>query len=193
MQPVKAESHYGQTVILDQCPSCGGIWFDDFELHRTKQGQSDKIELLDPAILRTPADVQNSDLLCPRDRTKLVRFTDPFFPRDIIIARCPACNGFWLNRGEFTKYQQYRQTLKKPEEIIIEDNKFERDVARLLEEYQTGNAAGVLGKLGSFLSTPMDSLTWRPLEPEKLSAGEKTALNMILNTLSLVLRFFIRI
>ena len=44
MQQVKVESHYGQTVILDQCPKCGGIWFDSLELYSVKQGQAEIID-----------------------------------------------------------------------------------------------------------------------------------------------------
>jgi Zn-finger nucleic acid-binding protein len=193
LRTVKAESHYGQTVVLDQCPQCGGLWFDGFEMYMVKQGQADKIELLNVDILRTPSSIENSELLCPRDRAELVRFTDAFFPKDIIIARCPACNGFWLNRGEFSKYQNYRQALNKPEEITIKDDKLERDIARILDEHKTGDATDVLGKLGSFLSTPLDSVTWRPLEPDKLSEKENNTLDLILNALSLILRVFIRV
>ncbi len=193
MQQVKVESHYGQTVMLDQCPKCGGIWFDRLELYSVKQGQAEKIELLNVDTLRTPSLIENYELLCPRDSVKLVHFSDPFFPKDIIIAHCPVCNGFWLNRGEFIKYQNYRQSLKQPREITAEDEKLRQDVARILAEHKTGDATDVLGKLGRFLSTPMDSMTWRPLEPDRLSEKEKNAIDFIINTLLVILRFFIRI
>ena len=193
MRQVKVEAHYGQWVVLDQCPGCGGIWFDYFELYMVKQGQSDEIELLDADILRIPSEIGNSDLVCPRDQTKLVRFIDPFFPKDIIIVRCPVCNGFWLNRGEFTRYQKYRQGLQRPREVSIADEKLERDIERILAQHKTGDSVDVLGKLGRFLSTPLDSNTWHPLEPDKLSEKEGNALNLILNVLTVILRIFIRI
>jgi Zn-finger nucleic acid-binding protein len=193
MQVVKAESHYGQTVILDQCPQCGGLWFDESELYTVKQGQADRIESLNIGLLRSSSVIRSEELLCPRDQARLVRFSDPFFPKSIIIARCAVCSGFWLNRGEFIKYQNYRQTLKKPREISIADEKLERDMERILAEHDTGDAADTLGNLGRFLSTPVDSLSWRPLEPDRLSDKEKNVYGLILNVLSIVLRFFIRI
>jgi Zn-finger nucleic acid-binding protein len=196
MQQVKAESHYGQTVILDQCPGCGGIWFDSFELYMAKQGQAGKIELLNVDCLQASSLIENSELHCPRDRTTLIRFSDPFLPKDLILARCPACNGFWLNRGEFLKYQQYRQTRQasnKPKEITIEDNKFERDIVRVFEENKTKDSTELLGKLGSFLSMPLNSVNWQPQEREKLSDKEKNALDLIMTALTLILRLFIRI
>jgi Zn-finger nucleic acid-binding protein len=158
-----------------------------------KKGQADQIELVDADILRTPSAIENSELLCPRDQAKLVRFKDPFFPKEIIIARCPVCNGFWLNRGEFTKYQKYRQELQRPKEIVIADEKLDQDIQRILAEHKTGDCTDVLGKLGKFLSTPLDSVTWRPMEPDRLSVKEESALNLVLNALSIILRVFIRI
>lgn len=196
MQPVKAESHYGQTVMLDQCPGCGGIWFDSFELYMAKQGQSEKLELIKVDSLKACSVIENLELLCPRDHTKLIRFSDPFFPKDLILARCPVCNGFWLNRGEFLKYQQYRQTrqqMNKPKEIAIEDNKFERDIVRVFEENKTKDPTEMLGKVGNFLSMPVNSVTWQPQEPEKLSDKEKNAFDLVISALALILRLFIRI
>ena len=193
MKQVKAESHYGQTVILDQCPGCGGIWFDHFELYKAKQGEADKIELLDGNSLRTSTSIENRELVCPKDRVKLVRFQDVLFPKDIVIARCPVCNGFWLNRGEFTRYQQYRQTLVMPRELTPEDEKLTREMERILAEHKTGDTMDALGQVGKFLSTPVDPATLQPLEPEKLSEKEKNAYNTIIGALLGVLRLFAHI
>ena len=196
MQPVKAESHYGQTVMLDQCPQCGGIWFDSYELYSAKQGQAAKIELLNAASLQAVSLINNSELHCPRDQTQLIQLNDPFLPKDLILARCPRCNGFWLNRGEFLKYQQYRQyrqSLNQPKEIVIEDNKADQAMLQVYEQYKTKDSTELLGKLGSFLSMPVNSTTWQPLEPEKLSEKEKNAFDLLMTALSIILKFFIRI
>ncbi len=193
MQQVKAESHYGQTVMLDQCPQCGGLWFDDFELYLAKQGEADRIEALDLDNLRSSSLIEGPEMLCPRDKTRLIHFTDPFFPKEIIIARCPACNGFWLNRGEFKKYQQYRQSLKQAEMTPTQSENLEQNLRRILAEHESGDTTDVLGRLGSFLSTPVDSVSGRPLEPNQLSEKENGALNLIMNVLPLILRFFIRL
>lgn len=193
MRQVKVASHYGQTVLLDQCPGCGGIWFDHFELYKAKQGEADKIELMDAENLRHSVSIKNADLLCPKDSTKLVRFKDLLFPEDIIIARCPVCQGFWLNRGEFARYQKYRESLKKPQEVTVADEKAQRAIERILAEHKTGDTTGVLGKAARFLSTPADNVTWRPLEPEKLSEKEKSTFNLMINALFTILRLFVRV
>jgi uncharacterized protein len=184
MRQVKLDSHYGQTVILDQCPDCGGIWFDTMELYSVKQGQSAQIDHLDPAILQALSPLQALERFCPHDQARLARFVDPFFPKDLVIERCPDCGGLWLNRGEFTKYQQFRQTRLDRKESVPEAVPVGIPVDGKVES---------LGKLGQFLSIPMDPYTWKPLEPEKMSEKEQTALNTVLNAVSLILRFFIRI
>ena len=67
MHQVRIESHYGQPIILEQCNKCGGIWFDESELFRAKQGEAEEIELLDSEILRNPSKIEKSVLICPRD------------------------------------------------------------------------------------------------------------------------------
>ena len=193
MKQVKVESHYGQTLILDQCPKCGGIWFDHLELYSVKQGQAEKIDGIRTDTLRTSSLIEKSDLFCPVDSRTLVNFQDPYFPKDIILARCPACRGFWLNRGEFIKYQDFRQSLKQIRETSEADEKLGQDIQRILDEQKTGDAVVTLGNLGKFLSTPMDSTTWQPLEPDKLSEKEKSTIDIALNILMVLLRFFIPI
>jgi uncharacterized protein len=193
MRQVKVESHYGQSVIVDQCPVCGGIWFDKLELYSVKQGQADTLETLNVDILRSPSVIENSDLICPRDNAKLAQFVDPYFPKEIIVVRCPVCDGLWLNRGEFTRYQRFRQGRIGQKERVAADAKLGQDVEYVLEQNENGGAEGSLGRLGRFLSTPLDRTTWRPLEPEKLTEKEQISLNLILNALTVILRYFIRI
>jgi Zn-finger nucleic acid-binding protein len=192
MQPVKVESHYGQPVILDQCQVCGGIWFDRLELYSVKQGQAQNLEALDIEKLRAPSLIEKSELICPRDHARLIQFVDPYFPREIIIVRCPLCDGLWLNRGQFTKYQNFRQERINHRDQTTADVKLGKDVEYILEQSKTGSVEDSLGTLGKFLSTPLDPNTWRPLEPEKLTEKEEISLNLILNALTVILRYFIK-
>ena len=52
------------------------------------------------------------------------------------MERCPACNGFWLNRGEFTKFQHARQEMLRPKEPSAEDKKLQEQVQLILAEHQ---------------------------------------------------------
>ena len=155
MRQVKIVGHYGRPIFVDQCAKCGGIWFDEAELFRAKPGEAEKIEMMDAEILRTPATIENSTLICPRDDAKMRRFTDRYFPQDIVLVRCPSCQGIWLNRGMFTKYQQFRQELMRSKKKSPQDKKLKELVGQLVESYESERSTETLRKLGDFLATPM--------------------------------------
>lgn len=156
MHQVKIVGHYGRPIFVDQCEKCGGIWFDEAELFRAKQGEAEKIEVLNAEILRTPAPIENSTLFCPRGGAAMHRFTDKYFPQDIVLVRCPSCQGIWLNRGMFTKYQQFRQGLMRPKKKkSTQDEGLKKNIAHLVKSYESGRSTETLRKLGDFLSTPM--------------------------------------
>jgi Zn-finger nucleic acid-binding protein len=200
MHPVQVASHYGQTILLEQCAGCGGIWFDEAELFRTRQGEARRIEHLDAGMLRAPSQITSAELHCPRDGAALFRFTDKHFPDSIILERCPSCRGVWLNRGDFTRYQEVRQArLTQPKEIIIGDDGLQEGVAGVLAAPGGGSSDSVLGRLGSFLSTPLDERTLRPMNPDKSgAAGEESGapaengIGAALNVVMLLLRLFVR-
>jgi Zn-finger nucleic acid-binding protein len=191
MHQVKITSHYGQPIILEQCEKCGGIWFDESELYRAKEGEAEKIESLDSESLRNPTKIESSTLICPRDQAVLFQFTDKYFPRDIILERCPLCNGVWLNRGIFTKYQRFRQELKRPKERSSEDKKLEESVSQLIASYQSGRTTDTLGNLGRFLSTPLDEYSSLPLDSPQRALDAENVVNVALNILMTILRAFI--
>jgi Zn-finger nucleic acid-binding protein len=192
MCQAKIEGHYGQPILLEQCKECGGIWFDETELFSARNGEAEKIELFDSKSLWTPTIMVKQTLRCPLDKSELFRFKDRYFLKGIILERCPSCNGIWLNRGDFTKFQQSRQELKRPKEKCSEDKKLEEDIKSILASYSGETAGNTLEKLGTFLSTPIDRATLLPLEQswDQLEQG-KTG-NSILDALMLVLIALIR-
>jgi len=185
MRPVRVISHYDQQIDLEQCDKCGGIWFDESELYRARQGEAEKIELMDAGILRNPTIIESSTLLCPRDEAVLQQFTDKYFPQDIILERCPSCQGIWLNRGIFTKYQKYRKELMRPKEKITNDKQLGESINQLIAAHNSGQSNETLKNLGKFLSTPLD---------DNLSQRSQLTENVVgiaLNFLMVVLRAFI--
>jgi len=191
MHQVRIVTHYGQPIIVDQCEKCGGIWFDESELFLAKQGEAEKIEVLNTAILRTPTMTDSSKLMCPKDQTAMHRFTDKYFPQDIVLVRCPSCHGIWLNRGIFTKYQQFRQERMRPKEKNLPDKTLEENINQLIASHQSGRSGGTLERLGKFLSTPMKGDT--SVSPD-YSQGFPLAENTVsvaLNILVTIFRAFI--
>ena len=191
MRQVKIQSHVGQNIFLDQCVECGGIWFDKSELYRARDGEAGKVEALDGASLATPTSMENPVRHCPRDGTELAGFSDPYFPKGIIVERCPACDGFWLNRGEFTKYQEARRERKRPREVVVEDSELQRKMGEIMAVHRSGGSNDQVLKVAKFLSMPLDRQTLQPLEPEKLSPEEQDAFNVVMNVAATVLGSFI--
>jgi Zn-finger nucleic acid-binding protein len=189
MHQVKIVGHYGEPVIVDQCEGCGSIWFDESELFRAKQGEAERIELLNTGILQTPSTIEHPDLICPKDEAVMHRFTDKYFPDDIVLVRCPSCHGIWLNRGIFTKYQQFRQGLMRAKKSP-QDEKLKERIAQLVASYEGGRSTATLKRLGKFLSTPVDSYHTTDIGGAT-DVGDATGLafSILLTILRLILRF----
>ena len=195
MHQVQITANYGQPLFLDQCDCCGGTWFDESELYRARQGEADKVDLLDTYILTASTPIVNQVRCCPKDMTQLVRFTDPNFPAGIFVERCPTCNGFWLNRGEFSKFQHARQTMIQTKEPTEEDKKLQKQVALILANHHAdGINDDVLGRLTGFLTKPVDIKGILPLNSQDSdddSSNEGNAVSVVINVLTTLLRLFV--
>ena len=188
MHEVNIESHYATPIVLDQCSVCGGLWFEGTELFRARVGEAHKIEALDADKFCAPSPPAEKPLLCPSDRTTLTPFSDPNFPKEILVESCPACGGFWLNRCEFVKFQEKRQ--KAAVAPKKEDNdQLQKDIEKLLEHHNKKDTYDALGKLGTFLSTPVDRETLRPWKP--VGRNEK-AIDITLAIVSTILSLLLR-
>ena len=82
-------------VIIDVCPICDGAWFDKGELDRLDESIWTDVEKIEFHNVESV----HKDIKCPKCDTKL----EPLNPKDLkelIIDRCPSCQGFWLDKGE---------------------------------------------------------------------------------------------
>ena len=189
---MKIESHYGQPILLEQCKECGGIWFDKMKLFSARNGEAEKIEVLDSKTLWTPTNMLNGIRRCPLDQSELFRFKDRYLLEGIILERCPSCSGIWLNRGEFIKFQHARQELKRPKDRSSKDKKLEGDIKSMFSAYRAGATGNTLGKLGAFLSTPIDRGTLQPLGQSWDQLEQEKTGNSILDAVMLLLMTFVR-
>lgn len=105
----RVQSHYGDPFVVEQCPSCRGLWFDPREHLRIHK---DIVPLLDPGVSpehgTTPS--INTPLHCPKDGAELTTFRDLNVPNEIILELCPTCTGLWFNRGEYAAYRAHVAT-----------------------------------------------------------------------------------
>lgn len=180
MNLVQTQGHYGKLIVVDQCPTCFGIWFDENEFIQVKQEEANKLDSINIQGFKTDHFI-NADPICPKDSLKLIAFRDPNFPKSINIGRCTKCNGIWFNKGEFSRYHSERKRLV--EEKL--DTKFEEQMDKIIQTYHEGNYE-TIGKLGEFLMTPYYNLDKNPNNEKNAN----TAQNIATAILSLV-RFLV--
>jgi len=106
MAEVRAEAVTGYLIVLDQCPQCGGIWCDRWELYPVAAETAARLDAVDQAALQQPTTASAEQLECPRCRARMSPFRDRMIPADARIERCPNCEGMWLNRGELRRFKQ---------------------------------------------------------------------------------------
>jgi Zn-finger nucleic acid-binding protein len=108
MNEVKAEAITGYLLVLDQCPRCGGIWCDRWELYPVTAAAAAQLDGVDQISLQQPIRAADHQLECPRCRARMFRLRDPTVPADARIERCPNCDGMWFNRGELRRFKERR-------------------------------------------------------------------------------------
>lgn len=93
MHELRLDGHHGQTVVLDLCFSCHGIWFDAQEsLQLSARGVLALFETLH-AHRNQPHASLKSRLACPVCRLALVRGNDRTISGSFVVHRCPQQHG----------------------------------------------------------------------------------------------------
>ena len=96
-------------VQLDDCPQCGGIWFDDGELKKLRtigdelslhsvEGQAKP----DKDVITT----EREGKLCPICNERLTPYRY-MYSSDVLLDECDECYGVWVQDGELEKMAQY--------------------------------------------------------------------------------------
>lgn len=85
-------------VVLDVCEKCNGAWFDNTEVDRLDDSVWTNVEEHEFHVVA--GDHPNAN--CPKCESALTSVSPPDEP-DLIIDRCLACGGFWLDSGELDR------------------------------------------------------------------------------------------
>lgn len=88
-------------VVVDHCPQCAGIWFDEGELQQglAEGGRREFKRLSGSTEAPTGHDATPAD--CPRCRARppLTRVPSPTAP-EVHVDACLECGGVWYDGGE---------------------------------------------------------------------------------------------
>jgi len=95
--------HY-QSIEVDRCTQCGGIWFDEFEKEQLKALKGS--ESVDTGSASEGAEFDAIDRIdCPVCQVEMTRMVDPR-QSHIWFESCPVCYGVFFDAGEFKDYKQ---------------------------------------------------------------------------------------
>lgn len=173
------KSHYGAKIEIDQCSKCGGIWCDKLEMYKISPKQGIEIDKVDLSKIRQLKLIKK-DLICPKCKKPLKKFSDPFFPKQIQLDCCFSCGGFWFNRGELTQFKKWQQEkiMKfSQKELSEKDKEFIKDVKRLME-LQKSDKDDMFAKVGKFLTQPVSR--FKPYDKVDSSKEKKMAIAYII-------------
>lgn len=89
-------------VSVDECPECGGIWFEKGELDLAKDSVDEDLNWLDFKVWKSgelTADLTSSHCPSCGKRTMVLTCGET----GVSVDYCDACQGSWLEKGEFEK------------------------------------------------------------------------------------------
>lgn len=99
-------------VEIDSCGKCNGTWLDKGEMGKVIGMVKDLMGGEEISMERLPDREPGREFKCPRCEN---RDLEPFhfsYQKKIIIDKCPACEGIWLDGGELRQavsvaYKEY--------------------------------------------------------------------------------------
>ena len=93
-----------QSVAVDRCRNCHGLFFDNLEHEKLKLLEgSEAIDVGDPEVGKRYDDVDR--ISCPVCHTQMVRMVDAK-QRHIHYESCTACSGVFFDAGEFADFKK---------------------------------------------------------------------------------------
>ena len=92
-----------KNIEFDVCDKCKGVWFDKNELRKAKDAADKDLNWMDFEIWKhkDKFKISRRKLICPKCKQSLVAIN--YGSTNIKIDYCPACEGTWLDKGEFKK------------------------------------------------------------------------------------------
>jgi Zn-finger nucleic acid-binding protein len=93
-----------QELMLDACPKCAGIFFDDGEVAQLKAKGRSAFEALEAAVAPTVTLEQSMDRMriCPQCNTGMDKFRY-LYNSNLMLDECGQCGGIWVQEGELSR------------------------------------------------------------------------------------------
>ena len=94
-------------VVLQACPHCAGVWFDDVELRELLDSNSHLLTELDNRLSAPSEPVEvTRERECPHGHTMLESYR-LLVDSPVEVDSCPMCLGVFLDDGELDEISEY--------------------------------------------------------------------------------------
>ncbi len=91
-----------ETIEIDLCPKCSGMWLDQQELK--EMDDNFFVDMEEIKYEKTSPNEEDKALNCPRcEGAPTLSKCHPAGFEKVVVDTCPECNGFWLDEGEMGK------------------------------------------------------------------------------------------
>src|ERR1700678_3342400 len=90
-EPSLVETMTKASVLVDVCKTCKGVWLDRGEVFFFSRKPME----LEQLLARETAKPEPSSRACPRCHVHLAEV--PFLRPDLMVDRCPECEGYWFD------------------------------------------------------------------------------------------------
>lgn len=103
-----------ESIEIDRCRSCKGVWLDEGELVKIVQTKDKKFsdalvqQAIETAFAGIPANEADSKELCPKCSRPMMALNYAY-SSGFIIDKCPAAHGVWLDHNELEKVQMHHE------------------------------------------------------------------------------------
>jgi PAS domain S-box-containing protein len=111
----------GPNVIIDVCPKCQGIWFDNDQLVKVLGSRK-----LADYLTKHIGTESRSKLICPRCGALM----DLQYAEDVEIDVCPNCYGSWLDYGELERLKDIAEAGYTGAKGVKTEEKWEEMMAK---------------------------------------------------------------
>ncbi len=168
MAELTLPAHYGRTVVVDHCGSCGGLWFDSLESQQLTAGAT--LDLLDRMAGVDGQGALRAAPRCVRCRQPLRETTDMQRGTRFTYHACPSRHGRFITSFQFLREKHLVRELSTQELLEL------RATIRQINCVNCGGPVALAGAAAcAHCGTPVSTIDPRQLRRELEALRDKDA------------------
>jgi Zn-finger nucleic acid-binding protein len=107
LQKLTVSTNEGGVFEVDHCGSCGGTWFDPYEVNRIPYHEVARIAKI--TVLSHSGPKASRDKKCPRCHKILHHYQAQSIPANVRFWRCVHCHGIWAGQKSLEIFKQIQE------------------------------------------------------------------------------------